>query len=108
MSMFGWNIPCIVQSKYDDLKHPAEMILKCLSTPLSLFVYSEYQVKKLPHGVRCAKVNSCSEKQSPDSACSMDYSSSLLSSPEHPGEGRENETRRQTAILLKQYMSLMR
>ncbi|XP_067312026.1 mitogen-activated protein kinase-binding protein 1 isoform X6 [Pseudorasbora parva] len=50
---------------------------------------SEYQVKKLPHGVRCAKVNSCPEKQSPDSACSMDYSSSRLSSPEHPGEDSE-------------------
>ncbi|XP_077095070.1 mitogen-activated protein kinase-binding protein 1 isoform X2 [Siphateles boraxobius] len=50
---------------------------------------SEYQVKKLPHGVRCAKVNSCPEKQSPDSACSMDYSSSHLSSPEHPGEDSE-------------------
>ncbi|XP_051723253.1 mitogen-activated protein kinase-binding protein 1 isoform X2 [Ctenopharyngodon idella] len=50
---------------------------------------SEYQVKKLPHGVRCAKVNSCPEKQSPDSACSMEYSSSRLSSPEHPGEDSE-------------------
>ncbi|KAK7142695.1 hypothetical protein R3I94_012145 [Phoxinus phoxinus] len=50
---------------------------------------SEYQVKRLPHGVRCTKVNSCPEKQSPDSACSMDYSSSRLSSPEHPGEDSE-------------------
>ncbi|XP_056333676.1 mitogen-activated protein kinase-binding protein 1 isoform X2 [Danio aesculapii] len=50
---------------------------------------SEYQVKKLPHGVRCSKVNSCPEKQSPDSACSMEYSSSRLSSPEHPGEDSE-------------------
>ncbi|XP_016129509.1 mitogen-activated protein kinase-binding protein 1 isoform X1 [Sinocyclocheilus grahami] len=50
---------------------------------------SEYQVKKLPHGVRCAKVNSCPEKQSPDSACSMEYSSSRLSSPERPGEDSE-------------------
>ncbi|XP_016342738.1 mitogen-activated protein kinase-binding protein 1-like isoform X3 [Sinocyclocheilus anshuiensis] len=50
---------------------------------------SEYQVKKLPHGVRCAKVNSSPEKQSPDSACSMEYSSSHLSSPEHPGEDSE-------------------
>ncbi|XP_051579390.1 mitogen-activated protein kinase-binding protein 1-like isoform X2 [Myxocyprinus asiaticus] len=50
---------------------------------------SEYQVKKIPHGVRCAKVNSCPEKQSPDSACSMEYSSSCLSSPEHPGEDSE-------------------
>ncbi|XP_073784304.1 mitogen-activated protein kinase-binding protein 1 isoform X10 [Danio rerio] len=50
---------------------------------------SEYQVKKLPHGVRCTKVNTCPEKQSPDSACSMEYSSSRLSSPEHPGEDSE-------------------
>ncbi|XP_073683651.1 mitogen-activated protein kinase-binding protein 1 [Garra rufa] len=53
------------------------------------FAGSEYQVKKLPHGVRCVKVNSCPEKQSPDSACSMEYSSSRLSSPEHPGEDSE-------------------
>uniref|UniRef100_A0A671MEZ5 Mitogen-activated protein kinase-binding protein 1-like n=1 Tax=Sinocyclocheilus anshuiensis TaxID=1608454 RepID=A0A671MEZ5_9TELE len=65
------------------------MILKYLSAPFSLFVRSEYQVKKLPHGVRCAKVNSCPEKQSPDSACSMEYSSSRLSSPERPGEDSE-------------------
>ncbi|XP_059374553.1 mitogen-activated protein kinase-binding protein 1-like isoform X3 [Carassius carassius] len=50
---------------------------------------SEYQVKNLPHGVRCAKVNSFPEKQSPDSACFMEYSSSHLSSPEHPGEDSE-------------------
>uniref|UniRef100_A0A673M574 Mitogen-activated protein kinase binding protein 1 n=1 Tax=Sinocyclocheilus rhinocerous TaxID=307959 RepID=A0A673M574_9TELE len=67
----------------------AWMILKYLSAPFSLFVRSEYQVKKLPHGVRCAKVNSCPEKQSPDSACSMEYSSSRLSSPERPGEDSE-------------------
>uniref|UniRef100_A0A671MJ74 Mitogen-activated protein kinase-binding protein 1-like n=1 Tax=Sinocyclocheilus anshuiensis TaxID=1608454 RepID=A0A671MJ74_9TELE len=66
-----------------------DMILKYLSAPFSLFVRSEYQVKKLPHGVRCAKVNSCPEKQSPDSACSMEYSSSRLSSPERPGEDSE-------------------
>ncbi|XP_051502996.1 mitogen-activated protein kinase-binding protein 1-like isoform X2 [Myxocyprinus asiaticus] len=50
---------------------------------------SEYQVKRFPHGARYAKVNSCPEKQSPDSACSMEYSSSRLSSPEHPGEDSE-------------------
>uniref|UniRef100_A0A671LDW5 Mitogen-activated protein kinase-binding protein 1-like n=1 Tax=Sinocyclocheilus anshuiensis TaxID=1608454 RepID=A0A671LDW5_9TELE len=66
-----------------------DMILKNLSALFSLFVHSEYQVKKLPHGVRCAKVNSSPEKQSPDSACSMEYSSSHLSSPEHPGEDSE-------------------
>ncbi|XP_057199501.1 mitogen-activated protein kinase-binding protein 1 isoform X2 [Triplophysa rosa] len=47
---------------------------------------SEYQVNRFPPGMRCAKVNTCLEKQSPDSACSMEYSSSRLSSPEHPGE----------------------
>ncbi|XP_073726086.1 mitogen-activated protein kinase-binding protein 1 isoform X2 [Misgurnus anguillicaudatus] len=50
---------------------------------------SEYQVKSLAPGMRCAKVNSCPEKQSPDSACSIEYSSSCLSSPEHPGEDSE-------------------
>uniref|UniRef100_A0A8C2DWE0 Mitogen-activated protein kinase binding protein 1 n=1 Tax=Cyprinus carpio TaxID=7962 RepID=A0A8C2DWE0_CYPCA len=65
------------------------MIFKYLSVLFSLFVHSEYQVKKPPHGVRCAKVNSFPEKQSPDSACSMEYSSSHLSSPEHPGEDSE-------------------
>uniref|UniRef100_A0A8C1HWX2 Mitogen-activated protein kinase binding protein 1 n=1 Tax=Cyprinus carpio carpio TaxID=630221 RepID=A0A8C1HWX2_CYPCA len=70
-------------------KHHFEMIFKYLSVLFSLFVHSEYQVKKPPHGVRCAKVNSFPEKQSPDSACSMEYSSSHLSSPEHPGEDSE-------------------
>uniref|UniRef100_A0A8C1F084 Mitogen-activated protein kinase binding protein 1 n=1 Tax=Cyprinus carpio carpio TaxID=630221 RepID=A0A8C1F084_CYPCA len=69
--------------------HHFEMIFKYLSVLFSLFVHSEYQVKKPPHGVRCAKVNSFPEKQSPDSACSMEYSSSHLSSPEHPGEDSE-------------------
>ncbi|XP_036449006.1 mitogen-activated protein kinase-binding protein 1 [Colossoma macropomum] len=50
---------------------------------------SEYQVKELAYGVRLPKGNSCPEKQSPDSACSMDYSNSRLSSPEHPGEDSE-------------------
>ncbi|XP_060790380.1 mitogen-activated protein kinase-binding protein 1 isoform X2 [Neoarius graeffei] len=50
---------------------------------------SEYQVKELAHGVRLPKGNSCPEKQSPDSACSMDYSNSHLSSPDQPGEDSE-------------------
>ncbi|KAI4882938.1 hypothetical protein NFI96_015614 [Prochilodus magdalenae] len=50
---------------------------------------SEYQVKELAYGMRPSKGNSCLEKQSPDSACSMDYSNSRLSSPEHPGEDSE-------------------
>ncbi|KAM8920856.1 mitogen-activated protein kinase-binding protein 1 [Pelodytes ibericus] len=32
----------------------------------------------------------CQEKHSPDSACSVDYSSSRLSSPEHPNEDSES------------------
>lgn len=51
-------------------------------------LFSEYQVKELGHGVRLHKGNACSEKQSPDSACSMDYSNSRLSSPDQPGEGK--------------------
>ncbi|XP_047677373.1 mitogen-activated protein kinase-binding protein 1 isoform X3 [Tachysurus fulvidraco] len=50
---------------------------------------SEYQVKKLAHDTRLPKGNSCPEKQSPDSACSMDYSNSCLSSPDQPGEDSE-------------------
>ncbi|KAM9466086.1 mitogen-activated protein kinase-binding protein 1 isoform 2-T2 [Clarias gariepinus] len=50
---------------------------------------SEYQVKELAHGLRLAKGNSCPEKQSPDSACSMDYSNSHLSSPDQHGEDSE-------------------
>ncbi|MCJ8736812.1 hypothetical protein PDJAM_G00016700 [Pangasius djambal] len=50
---------------------------------------SEYQVKELAHGVKLPKGNSCPEKQSPDSACSMDYSNSRLSSPDQPGEDSE-------------------
>lgn len=53
----------------------------------SSLLCSEYQVKELGHGVRLPKGISCPEKQSPDSACSMDYSNSRLSSPDHPGEG---------------------
>ncbi|XP_046712603.1 mitogen-activated protein kinase-binding protein 1 isoform X3 [Silurus meridionalis] len=50
---------------------------------------SEYQVKELAHGVRLLQGNPCPEKQSPDSACSMDYSNSHLSSPDQPGEDSE-------------------
>ncbi|XP_072545475.1 mitogen-activated protein kinase-binding protein 1 isoform X2 [Salminus brasiliensis] len=49
----------------------------------------EYQVKEFAFGMRMPKGNLCPEKQSPDSACSMDYSNSRLSSPEHPGEDSE-------------------
>ncbi|XP_012682239.2 mitogen-activated protein kinase-binding protein 1 isoform X2 [Clupea harengus] len=48
---------------------------------------SEYQVKETA-GVlaRILRGGHCHDKHSPDSACSVDYSSSRLSSPEHPGE----------------------
>ncbi|XP_073494928.1 mitogen-activated protein kinase-binding protein 1 isoform X5 [Phyllobates terribilis] len=44
---------------------------------------SEFEVKGLPCGVY---PNDLQEKHSPDSACSVDYCSSRLSSPEHPNE----------------------
>ncbi|KAM3918258.1 mitogen-activated protein kinase-binding protein 1 isoform 2-T3 [Leptodactylus fuscus] len=44
---------------------------------------SEFEVKGLPHG------DYLQEKHSPDSACSVDYSS-RLSSPEHPNEDSES------------------
>ncbi|XP_056401846.1 mitogen-activated protein kinase-binding protein 1 isoform X2 [Hyla sarda] len=44
---------------------------------------SEFEVKGLPHG---SYPDVMQEKHSPDSACSVDYSSSRLSSPEHPNE----------------------
>ncbi|XP_058846526.1 LOW QUALITY PROTEIN: mitogen-activated protein kinase-binding protein 1 [Acipenser ruthenus] len=52
---------------------------------------SEYQVKELPQGKlgRGYPGNSCHDKHSPDSACSMDYCSSRLSSPERPREDSE-------------------
>ncbi|XP_075700957.1 mitogen-activated protein kinase-binding protein 1 isoform X2 [Rhinoderma darwinii] len=48
---------------------------------------SEFEVKGLPHG---GYPNDLQEKHSPDSACSVDYSSSRLSSPEHPNEDSES------------------
>ncbi|XP_030643725.1 mitogen-activated protein kinase-binding protein 1 [Chanos chanos] len=52
---------------------------------------SEYQVREIPHSTqaRGPKGNPCHEKQSPDSACSVDYPSSRLSSPDQPGEDSE-------------------
>ncbi|XP_067895719.1 mitogen-activated protein kinase-binding protein 1 isoform X2 [Heterodontus francisci] len=48
----------------------------------------EYQVKELPKGTQGKGYRSHGllEKHSPDSACSVDYSSSHFSSPEHPHE----------------------
>ncbi|NXK52223.1 MABP1 protein, partial [Chauna torquata] len=53
---------------------------------------SEFQVKALPHGKlnRGYHSNGCTDKHSPDSACSVDYSSSRLSSPDHPNEDSES------------------
>ncbi|XP_066853880.1 mitogen-activated protein kinase-binding protein 1 isoform X3 [Anser cygnoides] len=53
---------------------------------------SEFQVKALPHGKlnRNYHSNGCPDKHSPDSACSVDYSSSRLSSPDHPNEDSES------------------
>ncbi|XP_074680273.1 mitogen-activated protein kinase-binding protein 1 isoform X3 [Strix aluco] len=53
---------------------------------------SEFQVKALPHGKlsRGYHSNGCPDKHSPDSACSVDYSSSRLSSPDHPNEDSES------------------
>ncbi|XP_064002276.1 mitogen-activated protein kinase-binding protein 1 isoform X2 [Pogoniulus pusillus] len=53
---------------------------------------SEFQVKALPHGKlnRGYQSNGCPDKHSPDSACSVDYSSSRLSSPDHPNEDSES------------------
>ncbi|XP_048806137.1 mitogen-activated protein kinase-binding protein 1 isoform X3 [Lagopus muta] len=53
---------------------------------------SEYQVKALPHGKlnRSYQTNGCPDKHSPDSACSVDYNSSRLSSPDYPNEDSES------------------
>ncbi|NWH57795.1 MABP1 protein, partial [Geococcyx californianus] len=53
---------------------------------------SDFQVKALPHGKlsRGYHTNGCPDKHSPDSACSVDYSSSRLSSPDHPNEDSES------------------
>ncbi|KAM6201880.1 mitogen-activated protein kinase-binding protein 1 isoform 3-T3 [Rhynchocyon petersi] len=53
---------------------------------------SEFQVQASAQGTlgRVYSGNRGSEKHSPDSACSVDYSSSRLSSPEHPNEDSES------------------
>ncbi|XP_059809631.1 mitogen-activated protein kinase-binding protein 1 [Hypanus sabinus] len=52
---------------------------------------SEYQVKELQKGMQEKDFcnHSLAEKHSPDSACSVDYSSGHFSSPEHPHEDSE-------------------
>ncbi|XP_059505284.1 mitogen-activated protein kinase-binding protein 1 isoform X2 [Stegostoma tigrinum] len=51
----------------------------------------EYQVKELQHRTqeKVYRSRGLPEKHSPDSACSVDYSSSHFSSPEHPHEDSE-------------------
>ncbi|XP_021563189.1 mitogen-activated protein kinase-binding protein 1 [Carlito syrichta] len=53
---------------------------------------SEFQVQAPARGNLGRVYPGCrgSEKHSPDSACSVDYSSSCLSSPEHPNEDSES------------------
>ncbi|NXB10612.1 MABP1 protein, partial [Cnemophilus loriae] len=68
---------CVIYPEQDEI-HPTD------ST-------SEFQVKALPRGKLCRGYhsNGCPDKHSPDSACSVDYSSSRLSSPDHPNEDSE-------------------
>ncbi|NXY56186.1 MABP1 protein, partial [Callaeas wilsoni] len=68
---------CVIYPEQDEI-HPTDSS-------------SEFQVKALPHGKLCRgyRSNGCPDKHSPDSACSVDYSSSRLSSPDHPNEDSE-------------------
>ncbi|XP_033001615.1 mitogen-activated protein kinase-binding protein 1 isoform X4 [Lacerta agilis] len=68
---------CVIYPEQDEI-HPAD-------------VGSEFQVKALPHGKlgRGYHSNGCPDKHSPDSACSVDYSSSRLSSPNEDSESTE-------------------
>ncbi|NXL92659.1 MABP1 protein, partial [Alectura lathami] len=69
---------CVIYPEQDEI-HPTD-------------ASSEFQVKALPHGKlnRGYHSNGCPDKHSPDSACSVDYSSSRLSSPDHPNEDSES------------------
>ncbi|XP_048340121.1 mitogen-activated protein kinase-binding protein 1 isoform X2 [Sphaerodactylus townsendi] len=68
---------CVIYPEQDEI-HPAD-------------ISSEFQVKALPHGKlgRGYHSNGCPDKHSPDSACSVDYSSSRLSSPNEDSESTE-------------------
>ncbi|XP_063254652.1 mitogen-activated protein kinase-binding protein 1 isoform X2 [Prinia subflava] len=68
---------CVIYPEQDEI-HPTDSS-------------SEFQVKALPHGKLCRGYhsNGCPDKHSPDSACSVDYSSSRLSSPDQPNEDSE-------------------
>ncbi|XP_063187716.1 mitogen-activated protein kinase-binding protein 1 isoform X2 [Chroicocephalus ridibundus] len=69
---------CVIYPEQDEI-HPTDSS-------------SEFQVKALSHGKlsRGYHSNGCPDKHSPDSACSVDYSSSRLSSPDHPNEDSES------------------
>ncbi|XP_006883048.1 PREDICTED: mitogen-activated protein kinase-binding protein 1 isoform X1 [Elephantulus edwardii] len=69
----------------DDIVYPEPSDSPTLDT-------SEFQVQASARGTlgRVYSGNRTSEKHSPDSACSVDYSSSRLSSPEHPNEDSES------------------
>ncbi|XP_062973759.1 mitogen-activated protein kinase-binding protein 1 isoform X2 [Elgaria multicarinata webbii] len=68
---------CVIYPEQDEM-HPTD-------------ISSEFQVKALPHGKlgRGYHSNGCPDKHSPDSACSVDYSSSRLSSPNEDSESTE-------------------
>ncbi|KAL8169445.1 UNVERIFIED_CONTAM: hypothetical protein K2H54_049256 [Gekko kuhli] len=68
---------CVIYPEQDEI-HPTD-------------INSEFQVKALPHGKlgRGYHINGCPDKHSPDSACSVDYSSSRLSSPNEDSESTE-------------------
>ncbi|KAM3853923.1 mitogen-activated protein kinase-binding protein 1 isoform 2-T2 [Vipera latastei] len=68
---------CVIYPEQDDLP-PAD-------------ISSDFQVKALPHGKLGRGYNSIEgpDKHSPDSACSVDYSSSRLSSPNEDSESTE-------------------
>nr|XP_056707310.1 mitogen-activated protein kinase-binding protein 1 [Euleptes europaea] len=68
---------CVIYPEQDEI-HPTD-------------ISSEFQVKALPHGKlgRGYHSNGCPDKHSPDSACSVDYSSSRLSSPNEDSESTE-------------------
>ncbi|XP_077178906.1 mitogen-activated protein kinase-binding protein 1 isoform X2 [Paroedura picta] len=68
---------CVIYPEQDEI-HPTD-------------ISSEFQVKAFPHGKlgRGYHSNGCPDKHSPDSACSVDYSSSRLSSPNEDSESTE-------------------
>ncbi|XP_051477040.1 mitogen-activated protein kinase-binding protein 1 isoform X5 [Apus apus] len=69
---------CVIYPEQDEIQHTDSS--------------SEFQVKASAHGKlsRDYHSNGCPDKHSPDSACSVDYSSSRLSSPDHPNEDSES------------------